>query len=128
MKKDTLLEIILATIGGVFFAIGMCMCLIPGWNLFTQGVITSIIGMVFLLAIFPIYRKSKTKKRQEPLKFRTLLPWIVGILGCLIFGFGMSKVMVGEQTSTSLWMGIFIGCIGLIICLLNYPIYAYFKK
>ena len=124
MKKDTLLEIILATIGGVFFAIGMCMCLIPGWNLFTQGVITSIIGMVFLLAIFPIYRKSHPKKRQEPLKFRTLLPWIVGILGCLIFGFGMSKVMVGEQTSTSLWMGIFIGCIGLIICLLNYPIYA----
>ena len=29
MKKETLLEIILGTIGGLVFAIGMCMCLLP---------------------------------------------------------------------------------------------------
>ena len=28
MKKETLLEIILGTIGGLVFAIGMCMCLL----------------------------------------------------------------------------------------------------
>lgn len=33
MKKETLLEIILGTIGGLIFAIGMCMCLIPEWNM-----------------------------------------------------------------------------------------------
>ena len=34
MKKDTLLEIILGTVGGLIFALGMCMCLIPKWNMF----------------------------------------------------------------------------------------------
>ena len=38
MKKDTLSEIILGTIGGLNFAVGMCMCLIPEWNLFNAGV------------------------------------------------------------------------------------------
>lgn len=33
MKKETLLQIILGTIGGLVFAIGMCMCLIPEWDL-----------------------------------------------------------------------------------------------
>ena len=32
MKKDTLLEIILGTVGGLVFALGMCMCLLPEWK------------------------------------------------------------------------------------------------
>ena len=43
MKKETLLEIILGIIGGLVFAIGMCMCLIPEWNLFKVCVVTAII-------------------------------------------------------------------------------------
>ena len=57
MKKETLLEIILGTIGGLVFAIGMCMCLLPEWNLFTQGVVVAIIGFIILLCIIPVYRK-----------------------------------------------------------------------
>ena len=37
MKKETLLEIILGTVGGFVFAIGMCMCLIPEWDLLKVG-------------------------------------------------------------------------------------------
>ena len=62
MKKETLLEIILGTIGGLVFAIGMCMCLIPEWNLFTAGVISTIIGLIILLCIIPIYKKEHPKK------------------------------------------------------------------
>ena len=43
MKKVTLLEIIFGTIGGLVFAIGMCMCLIPEWNMFKTGIAVSII-------------------------------------------------------------------------------------
>ena len=53
MKKETLLEIVLGTIGGLIFAIGMCMCLLPEWNMFTAGVITTIIGFIILLCIIP---------------------------------------------------------------------------
>ena len=43
-------------------------------------------------------------------------------------GFGMSKVMVGEASQTDMLVGIITGIIGLIICVLNYPIYTYIKS
>ena len=43
-------------------------------------------------------------------------------------GFGMSKVMVGEASQTDMLLGIITGIIGLITCVLNYPIYAYIKS
>ena len=51
MKKETLLEIILGTIGGLIFAVGMCMCLIPEWNTFKAGVAVAITGSTVLLGI-----------------------------------------------------------------------------
>ena len=62
MKKETLLEIILGTIGGLIFAIGMCMCLIPEWDLFTVGVVVAIVGFIILLCIIAVYRKEHPKK------------------------------------------------------------------
>ena len=106
MKKETLLEIILGTIGGLVFAIGTCMCLLPEWNMLTTGIITTIIGLIILLCI----------------------TWIVGLVGALIMGFGMSKIMVGEVNTLDMIIGIIIGVVGLIICVLNYPIYAYIKS
>ena len=40
-------------------------------------------------------------------------------------GFGMSKVMVGESSGADMIVGIITGVVGLIICVLNYPIYSY---
>lgn len=65
MKKETLLEIILGTIGCLVFAIGMCMCLIPEWNLFKAGVVVAVIGFIVLLCIIPVYRSSHPKKKHE---------------------------------------------------------------
>ena len=128
MKKETLLEIILGTIGGLVFAIGMCMCLIPEWNLFTPGVVVAIIGFIILLCIIPVYRKEHPKKtKTKKTDWGLVLTWIVGVVGSLIMGFGMSKVMVGEASSSDILVGIIIGVVGLIICVLNYPIYAYIK-
>ena len=128
MKKETLLEIILGTVGGLIFAIGMCMCLIPEWNLLTLGIIISIIGIIILLCIIPIYRKEHPKKvtNKNP-DWGLILTWLIGIIGALIMGFGMSKIMVGEATKQDMLVGIITGVVGLIICVLNYPIYAYIK-
>lgn len=43
-------------------------------------------------------------------------------------GFGMSKVMVGETSTSDMIIGIVTGVVGLVICVLNYPIYAYIKS
>lgn len=69
MKKETLLEIILGTIGGLIFAIGMCVCLMPEWNLLKTGVIISILGLITLLFIIPIYTKNHPKKDRGPLNW-----------------------------------------------------------
>jgi len=128
MKKETLLEIILGTIGGLIFAIGMYMCLLPEWNLFTPGVVVTIIGFVILLCIIPIYRKEHPRKPHGPVNWGLVLTFVVGIIGSLIMGFGMSKVMIEGATSSDMLVGIITGVVGLIICVLNYPIYSYIKN
>lgn len=128
MKKETLLQIILGTVGGLVFAIGMCMCLLPEWNLFIEGVVTSIAGFIILLCIIPIYRKKHPRKKKEPINWGIVLTFIVGIIGSLIMGFGMSKIMVGETTQTDWLVGLITGVVGLIICVLNYPVYSYIKS
>lgn len=127
MKKDTLLEIILGTIGGLIFAIGMCMCLLPEWNMFTAGVIVTIIGVIVLLAIIPIYRRSHPKKSHKPIDWGMLTPWIVGVVGSLIMGFGMSRILVEGATTGDMIVGLITGVVGLVICVLNWPVYAYIK-
>ena len=127
MKKDTLLEIILGTIGGLIFAVGMCMCLIPEWNLFNAGVVVSIVGFIVLLCIIPVYRNSHPKKAHGKINWGIVFTWIIGVVGALIMGFGMSKVMVDNPGQTDMLIGIVVGVIGLLICVLNYPIYSYLK-
>ena len=127
MKKETLLQIILGTIGGLIFAIGMCMCLLPEWNLFTQGVIVAVIGFIILLCIIPIYRKNHPRKPHGPINWGIVLTWTIGVVGSLIMGFGMSKIMVGEASQSDMIVGLITGVVGLIICVLNYPVYSYIK-
>ena len=128
MKKETLLEIILGTIGGLIFAIGMCMCLIPEWNLFKPGIVVSIIGFIILLCIIPLYRKNHPKKPHGKINWGIVLTWTFGVVGSLIMGFGMSKIMVGEASQFDMIVGLVTGIVGLIICVLNYPVYAYISN
>ena len=66
MKKETLLEIILGTVGGLIFSIGMCMCLIADWNLLKEGVVVALIGFIILLCIIflivQVFRTNNLKK------------------------------------------------------------------
>ena len=130
MKKETLLEIILGTIGGLVFAIGMCMCLLPEWNMFTAGVVTTIIGFIILLCIIPVYRSAHPKKVKENkhINWGIVLTWTVGVVGALIMGFGMSKILVGNASTADMIVGLITGVVGLVICVLNYPVYAYIKS
>ncbi len=128
MKKETLLEIILGTVGGLVFAIGMCMCLIPEWNMFTVGVVVAIIGFIILLGIIPVYKSSHPKKAHTPINWSIVTTWVIGVVGALIMGFGMSKIMVESATQVDFIVGLIAGVIGLLICVLNYPIYAYITK
>lgn len=127
MKKETLLEIVLGTIGGIIFAIGMCMCLVEEWNALKLGIIVSVVGFIVLLGIIPIYRKEHPKKKKE-INYSLVITFAVGIIGALVMGYGMSKVMTESATSSDMIIGLITGIIGLIVCVLNYPVYAYLTK
>lgn len=40
----------------------------------------------------------------------------------------MSLIMVGEATKTDIMVGMITGVVGLLVCVLNYPIYSYIKS
>ena len=129
MKKDTLLEIILGTIGGLIFAIGMCMALVEDWDMLVPGIVTGVIGFIILLCIIPVYRKTHPKKvSNKKTDWGIVLTFVVGIVGSLIMGFGMSKIMVDTPDKMDLIIGMITGVVGLLICVLNYPIYSYLKS
>lgn len=130
MKKETLLEIILGTVGGLVFAIGMCMCLIPEWNMFKAGVVVAVVGFIILLCIIPVYKSSHPKKSRgnRPINWGIVLTWTIGVFGALIMGFGMSKILVGNASTADMIVGLITGVVGLVICVLNYPVYAYIKS
>ncbi len=130
MKKETLLEIILGTIGGLLFSLGMTMCLLEEWDMLIEGIVTGIIGFLILLCIIPVYRKShpKKEKQKKETDWGIVATFTIGIVGSLVMGFGMSKVMVEGASKTDMIIGIITGVVGLIVCVLNYPVYSYIKS
>lgn len=128
MKKETLIEIILGTIGSLVFAIGMTMGLIPEWDMLKPGIVVGVMGFLILLCIIPVYRTHHPKKEHGKVNFAIVITWVIGIVGALVLGFGMSRVMVGSPSKSDMLIGIITGVIGLMVCVLNYPIYAYIKS
>lgn len=46
MKKKDFITLVMSTVGGILFALGMCMALIPEWAAMTQGIVIGAIGAV----------------------------------------------------------------------------------
>ena len=119
MKKENFVTLILGTIGDILFAIGMCMCLLPEWNAFTQGVVVAAVGAVVLLAMFLVRRKMEGKPVIVKLSGKTIGGILLGIAGALMLGVGMCMVMVWE--GLMIW-GIIVGVVGIILLLCLIPL------
>ena len=118
MKKEYFVTLILGTIGGILFAIGMCMCLLPEWNAFTQGVVMSAVGAVVLLVMLLVRRKMKGKPAIK-ITGKTVGAVALGIVGALVFGIGMCMVMVWEGLMVP---GIIVGVFGIVLLLCLIPL------
>lgn len=116
MKKSTFVVMILGTIGGILFALGMCMALIPEWNAFQPGVIMGVVGAVVLLIMVLVWRKMENK---EPIKLsgKTIGAALIGIVGALLLGVGMCLTMVWSN----MVVGIIVGIIGIVVLLCLIP-------
>ena len=108
---------ILGTIGGILFALGMCMALIPEWNAFNQGIVMGVIGAVVLLVMVLVWRKMENK---NPIKLsgKVIGTTLLGIVGALILGVGMCLTMVWSN----MILGIVIGLAGIVLLLCLIPL------
>ena len=116
MKKSTFVAMILGTIGGILFALGMCMALIPEWNAFRPGVIMGVIGAVTLLIMVMVWRKMENKAPVN-LSGKTIGATLIGIIGALLFGIGMCLTMVWSHMAA----GIIVGIAGIVVLLCLIP-------
>ncbi len=117
MKKSSFAAMILGTVSVVFFALGMCMALLPEWNAFNQGIIFGSIGIVFGLITLFVWRKMEHK---APIKWnkRVIGLSVYCIVAALILGVGMCLCMVWNNFI----LGTIIGLVGILMLLSLIPI------
>lgn len=117
MKKSNFAAMVLGTIGGVFFALGMCMALLTEWGMRTQGIVCGVIGMVVGIITLIVWRKMEGK---APIKVsgKTVGTVLLSILGALMLGVGMCLSMVFGK----MILGIVVGIIGIVVLLMLIPL------
>lgn len=117
MKKSSFVAMLLGTVSGVLFALGMCMAMIPEWNAFRPGVIFGCVGIVLGLISVIVWRKMEHKAPIQ-VSGKAVISIIIGVIGALALGVGMCFCMVWGK----LIFGIVIGLIGIVILLCLIPL------
>jgi len=117
MKKSNFTAMILGTISGVLFALGMCMALLPEWDAFREGIVFGAIGLVLGFITLLVWRKMEGKAPIK-LNYRNVLFAVFGIVGALVLGLGMCFCLVWSKFI----IGVIIGLLGIIMLLSLIPI------
>lgn len=117
MKKSSFVAMLLGTVGGVLFALGMCMALIPEWNSFKPGVVFGCAGILLGLVTIAIWRKMEHKQPIH-ISGKTIFTIVVGIIGALALGVGMCFCMVWDKIA----IGIVIGLVGILVLFCLIPL------
>ncbi len=117
MKKSSFIALVLGTISGMIFGMGMCMVLLPEWNAFRPGIIMGIIGLLLALVTVGVWRKMEHKAVVR-ISAKGVLGIVWGIIGVLILGIGMSLTLLWKLFLP----GIIAGCIGILFLLCLIPV------
>ncbi len=94
MKKSSFVAMILGTVSGVLFALGMCMALLPAWNAFGPGIIFGCVGLLLGIITIFVWRKMEHKQPVR-LSSKAVLTASVGIIGALALGVECAFVWCG---------------------------------
>ena len=123
MKKNHFITLIIGVLAGLLFSIGLCMCLLPEWNLLTLGIVLTSVGGVALLTM-GIIALVKNVKLKQPINWKLIGKITYGVISVLILGLGMSVIMVWNL----IVVGALIGIVGIIMLLFLIPMFLGFKK
>lgn len=117
MKKSSFVALILGTVSGVLFALGMCMALLPEWNAFIEGVIFGSVGIVFSIITALIWCRMENKKLPK-MNGKNTFRTIYAVIAALVLGLGMCMCLVWRQI---VW-GTLVGLLGIIMLIALIPI------
>ena len=116
MPKKDFVTLILSTVGGILFALGMCMALLPEWNAFMEGIVVGAAGLVVLL-IMVIVRRKMSGKKAIVFNGRAIGITLLGVAGAIILGVGMCMTMIWDMMVP----GIIVGVVGIVALLCLIP-------
>lgn len=116
MQKKDFVTLILSTVGGILFALGMCMALIPEWGAFVPGIVVGAVGAVVLLIMVMVRRKMSGKKAIS-INGRAIGITLLGVAGAIVLGVGMCMTMVWDMMIA----GIVVGIVGIVALLCLIP-------
>ena len=118
MKKSTFTFLVLTVVSGLMFALGMCMCLLPEWNLFTPGVIVTALGALALI-IIGLVKWIMAGKPMAKINWVLTGKIAYAVLACLVLGAGMAMIMAFEGLMLP---GIAVGVAGILMALFAVPV------
>lgn len=116
MKKSSFIAMLLGTVSGVLFALGMCMALIQEWNSFRPGVVLGCAGLGLGVVTVLVWRKMEHKQPVH-VSGKTILTIALGIAGALALGVGMCFCMVWGK----MVFGVVLGLVGIVLLLCLIP-------
>ena len=116
MKKSSFVALIMGTVSGVLFALGMCMALLPEWDAFTEGIIFGAVGIVLGIVTALVWCRMENKKLPK-LNGKNVLRILYAVVGVLVLGLGMCMCLVWQQI---IW-GTVVGLLGIIMLIALIP-------
>ena len=120
MKKKDFLFLLLTTVAGLMFALGMCMCmcLVPEWNLFKPGVVVTGLGLLALMVV-ALAAWIRAGKPVARINWALTGKIAYGVVSALVLGAGMSMILVAENL---LLPGMIVGVVGIVMLLCLIPL------
>jgi hypothetical protein len=116
MKKSSFVALVMGTVSGVLFALGMCMALLPEWNAFKEGVILGSVGIVLGGITLLVWCKMENKKLSR-MSGKNLFRIAYAIVAVLVLGLGLCMCLVWQQF---VW-GTLVGLLGIVMLIALIP-------
>ena len=112
MKKSSYVALVMGTVSGVLFSLGMCMALVEEWAMLKQGAILGGAGLVLGLVTLLVWRKMEHK---APIRVsgKAVAKIVYAVIAALVLGVGLSLCLVLE----SYMLGTVIGLVGVVLLL-----------
>ncbi len=117
MKKRDFVTLLMSVVGGLLFALGMCMALLPEWGAMTAGIVVGAVGLMVLLAMVMVRRKMDGKPAVA-FNGKVAASTIFAVFATVVFGVGMCMVMVWDMMIP----GIAVGIVGIVLLICLIPI------